>query len=151
MCDDVIARVFMCACAIVSASCVTEEVCGFRLVRSLYTYHYLAKHYKTGFCTFDNGMMESECIDKEGRGEWCDELDSRMEQEHNERHRKVVGVDVNMLQVRQNAILKHLQMVPHEDILPFEFKSSISTGRVVSCGIPLHSILTLMATRCVLE
>ena len=39
MCDDVIARVFMCACAIVSASCVTEEeVFGFRLVRSLYIY-----------------------------------------------------------------------------------------------------------------
>ena len=96
-------------------------------------------------------MMESECIDKEGRGEWCDELDSRMEQEHNERRREVVDVDVNMLQVRQNAILKHLQMVPHEDILPFEFKSSRSTGRVVTYGIPLPFILTSMAIRCVLE
>ena len=27
-----------------------------------------------------------------------------------------------MLQVRQNAILKHLKLVPHEDILPFEFE-----------------------------
>jgi hypothetical protein len=39
-----------------------------------------------------------------------------------EHSHEVAGVDVNMLQVRQNAILKHLQMVPHEDILPFEFE-----------------------------
>ena len=31
-------------------------------------------------------------------------------------------LDVNMLQVQQNAILKHLQMLPHKDILPFEFE-----------------------------
>ena len=146
---------------------------------------------QTGFCRFDNGMMESECIDKKGREEWRDELDSRMEQEQKERRneldsrmeqeqterrneldRKVeevmlqvkeydtgerqdrqqlqeqlselldildqlqeinrqkieiknshkMDVDVSMLQVRQNAILKHLQMIPHEDIFPFEFE-----------------------------
>ena len=33
----------------------------------------------------------------------------------------LLEVDGRMLQVRQNAILKHLKMIPHEDILPFEF------------------------------
>ena len=40
---------------------------------------------RTGFCRFDDGMMESECIDKEAREEWCNELDSRMEHEQKER------------------------------------------------------------------
>ena len=40
---------------------------------------------RTGFCRFDDGMMESECIDKKAREEWCNELDSRMEHEQKER------------------------------------------------------------------
>ena len=170
---------------------------------------------QTGFCRFDDCKDERENTGKEGREEWRNELDIRMEQEQKERRNelknrmeqeqkerrdelknrmkqeqkerrdelknrmkqeqnelnrkvekvmvqvseyeaaerqerqrlqgqlselqdqldqdiktrqktdiehKVTGVDVNMLQVRQNAILKHLQMFPHEDILPFEFE-----------------------------
>ena len=186
---------------------------------------------QTGFCRFDNGMMESECIDKEGREEWHDELDSRMEQEQKERRNELdsrmeqeqkerrneldsrmeqeqkerrneldsrmeqernerqieldrnveevmlqvkeydtarqdrrlqeqlselqdkldqeikkrqkieiknshkMDVDVIMLQVRQNAILKHLQMVPHEDIFPFEFEMKEFTKYRESGGL----------------
>ena len=51
-----------------------------------------------------------------------DQLDQEIKERQEPDSHEVVGVDVNMLQVRQNAILKHLQMFPHEDILPFEFE-----------------------------
>ena len=175
---------------------------------------------QTGFCRFDDCKGERENIGKEGREEWRNELDSKMEQEQKERRNEldirmeqerkeirielsrkveevmvqvseheelesrmeqeqsdeldrklemvmlqmkeydtgekeeiqllqgqvselqdkldqeikngqrdeakygnpVLDVDISMLQMRQNAILKHLKMIPHEEILPFEFE-----------------------------
>ena len=54
--------------------------------------------------------------------ELWDKLDQEIKKTEIKNSHEVVDVDISMLQVRQIAILKHLQMIPHEDILPFEFE-----------------------------
>ena len=55
--------------------------------------------------------------------ELLENLDQEREmKEKAEENQLIHNADINMLQVRQNTILKHLKMIPHEDILPFEFE-----------------------------
>ena len=75
---------------------------------------------QTGFCRIDDCKGERENTGKRKQQDKLDE--KRQKNDIKDSPEDLVDVDVSMLQVRQNAILKHLQMIPHEDILPFEFE-----------------------------